>query len=154
PQTGLGPTISSNMIEIRADVQLKGFKPTEQVYRHVSNKNNANTSDKKKQAESAGKGANCGVSLSDHRFFHMTSSSTSTTPIVERIDKLERQIIDEKLTLVDDDGKPLPKVISTVNEHSDSEAEDVVDEHEIFMASTSLQTRDDSGYGTNILLEQ
>ncbi|GKB37135.1 hypothetical protein Tco_0882077 [Tanacetum coccineum] len=30
-----------------------------------------------------------------------------------------------KLTLVDDDGKPLPKAVSTVNEDSDSEVEDV-----------------------------
>ncbi|GKF01712.1 hypothetical protein Tco_0028635, partial [Tanacetum coccineum] len=28
-----------------------GFKPIKQVYRHVSNKNNANTSSKKKQAD-------------------------------------------------------------------------------------------------------
>nr|GEW06690.1 hypothetical protein [Tanacetum cinerariifolium] len=88
----------------------------------------------------AGKKANSGVSLSNHKFFHVTSSSTSTTPIVERIDKRERQIIDEKLTLLDDDGKLLPKVISMVNEDSDSEVEDVVDEHDVFMASKSLKS--------------
>nr|GEX13794.1 retrovirus-related Pol polyprotein from transposon TNT 1-94 [Tanacetum cinerariifolium] len=42
----------------------------------------------------------------------------------EMIDKLERQILDGKLILVDDDGKPLPKVVSTVNTDSDSEVEE------------------------------
>ncbi|GJV10694.1 hypothetical protein Tco_1352235 [Tanacetum coccineum] len=36
--------------------------------------------------------------------------STGTTLIVERIDKLERKIIKGKLTLVDDDEKPLLKI--------------------------------------------
>ncbi|GKF62419.1 hypothetical protein Tco_0182473, partial [Tanacetum coccineum] len=40
---------------------------------------------------------------------------------------------------VDDDGKPLPKVVS-------SEVDDVVDEHAVFMASTGLKRGDDSGY--------
>ncbi|GKC65919.1 hypothetical protein Tco_1098517 [Tanacetum coccineum] len=52
-------------------------------------------------------------------------SSISTTLIVERIDKVKRQINDVKFTLVDDDGKPIPKVVSKVNEDSDSEVEDV-----------------------------
>ncbi|GJT61189.1 ribonuclease H-like domain, reverse transcriptase, RNA-dependent DNA polymerase [Tanacetum coccineum] len=46
------------------------------------------------------------------RFLNMASSSTCTTHIAERIDKMERQIIDGKLTLVDNDEKPLPKVAS------------------------------------------
>ncbi|GJU23434.1 hypothetical protein Tco_1156776 [Tanacetum coccineum] len=64
-------------------------------------------------SKSAGNGPNSDVFPSDHGFFNVTSSSTSTTPIVERIDKIERKIIDGKLTLVDDDEKPLPKVVST-----------------------------------------
>nr|GEU63951.1 hypothetical protein [Tanacetum cinerariifolium] len=51
-----------------------------------------------------------------------------------------------KLTLVNDDGKPLPKVVSTENADSDYEVEDVVDDHAIFMASTSLKRSDGSGY--------
>ncbi|GKA26934.1 putative reverse transcriptase domain-containing protein [Tanacetum coccineum] len=47
--------------------------------------------------------------------------STSTTSIVEKIDKMKRLIIDGKLTLVDDEGKPLKKVDS-LGDH-DSEAE-------------------------------
>ncbi|GJW21024.1 putative RNA-directed DNA polymerase [Tanacetum coccineum] len=35
-------------------------------------------------------GGNTVVSPFDHGFFHVASSSTSTTPIVERIDKLEK----------------------------------------------------------------
>ncbi|GJY36081.1 hypothetical protein Tco_0421459 [Tanacetum coccineum] len=78
-------------------------------------------------SKSARKRANSGVSLSNHGFFHVASTTTSTTPIVERIDKLERQIIDGKLTLVDDNEKPLPKVVSMVHEDSDNEVEDVLD---------------------------
>ncbi|GJW88527.1 cytokinin dehydrogenase 3-like protein [Tanacetum coccineum] len=37
------------------------------------------------------------------------SSSTSTTPIVEKIDKMKRLIIDGTATLVDDEGIPLTK---------------------------------------------
>ncbi|GKA57517.1 hypothetical protein Tco_0756705 [Tanacetum coccineum] len=58
-------------------------------------------------------------------------SRTSTTPIVERIDKLKRQIIEGKLTLVDDDRKPLPKVVSTKSTDSDCEVEDVVDDYAV-----------------------
>ncbi|GKG03597.1 hypothetical protein Tco_0311233, partial [Tanacetum coccineum] len=43
---------------------------------------------------------------------------------------------------------------STKNVDSDSEVEDVVDDHAVFMASTGLKRGDDSGYGTNSLLEQ
>ena len=35
---------------------------------------------------------------------------TITTPIVEKIKKLEKLIIDGKVTLMDDDGKPMKKV--------------------------------------------
>ncbi|GJT79264.1 hypothetical protein Tco_1053606 [Tanacetum coccineum] len=84
---------------------------------------------------------------------NMASSSTCTTPKAQGIDKIERQIIDGKLTLVDDDGKPLPKVAFTKNEDSDSEVEYVVDDPTVFMASTGLKRGADSGYGTNSLLE-
>nr|GFD55780.1 hypothetical protein [Tanacetum cinerariifolium] len=40
----------------------------------------------------------------------VASSSTGSTPIAKRIDKFERQLTGEKLLLVDDDEKPLPKV--------------------------------------------
>ncbi|GKD66044.1 hypothetical protein Tco_1308152 [Tanacetum coccineum] len=149
------PRQASRVVYVGPNV---GFKPTKQVYRPVSNKNNANTSTgKKKQdkvsrkeinnsnpfdainsvendddfgtnggnSKSAGKGANSGI-----------------------------QVIDGKLTFVDNDDKPLAKVVSMVNEDSNSEVEDVVNEHAVFMASTSLKSGNDSGYGTNSLLEQ
>nr|GEV05930.1 hypothetical protein [Tanacetum cinerariifolium] len=70
--------------------------------------------------------------------------------LVQRIDK-ERQLIDEKLLFVDDDGKLLPKVVSTINADSDSAVEEVFDEHTTFMASTGLKRGSDSGYGSNSL---
>nr|GEY41736.1 hypothetical protein [Tanacetum cinerariifolium] len=95
--------------------------------------------------KSAGKGPNSDMFLSKHGFLNVESSCASTAHIVERIDKVERQIIDEKLTLVDDDGKPLPKVVSTKNIDSNSKMEDVVDDHTVFMASISLKRDADSG---------
>nr|GFA16128.1 hypothetical protein [Tanacetum cinerariifolium] len=103
---------------------------------NLSNRNNARTSGKKTQVAIAGK------------------ECTSTTRIVKKINKIERQIIDEKLTLVDDDGKPLPKVFSTANVDSDSEVKDVVDDHAVFMASRGLKRGADSGYDTNSLSGQ
>ncbi|GKE49661.1 hypothetical protein Tco_1480919 [Tanacetum coccineum] len=63
-------------------------------------------------------------------------------------------MIDGKLLLVDDDGKPLSKVVSIVNAHSDSEVEAVFDEYARFMVSIGLERGSDSGYVTNSLLEQ
>ncbi|GJV88244.1 hypothetical protein Tco_1532182 [Tanacetum coccineum] len=58
----------------------------------------------------------------------VSSSSISVTPLAERIDKFKRQIIEGKLLLVDDYGKPLSKVDSPVNADRDSEVEEVFDE--------------------------
>ncbi|GJU36788.1 hypothetical protein Tco_1185142 [Tanacetum coccineum] len=103
------------------DVQVGpkvGFRPVKQVYRHVYNRNNANTSAKKqavisskevsnsdpfdvfnsvendddmgtngRNSKSAGKGPNSDVSPSNHEFFNVASSSTSTTLIVDIIYK-------------------------------------------------------------------
>nr|GEV70790.1 hypothetical protein [Tanacetum cinerariifolium] len=71
-----------------------GFKEVKQVYKPVSSKNTAKTSGKKKQdavsrkesSKLASKGAMSDGFSSDEGFFHVTSTSTSTTPIVERID--------------------------------------------------------------------
>ncbi|GJV35453.1 hypothetical protein Tco_1407930 [Tanacetum coccineum] len=56
--------------------------------------------------KSDGKAPNCDVFPTEYGFFDVASSSTCTTPIVERIDKIEKQIIDGKVTLVDGDRKP------------------------------------------------
>ncbi|GKB84994.1 hypothetical protein Tco_0957266 [Tanacetum coccineum] len=72
----------------------------------------------------------------------------------KRIDKFETKLIEWKLLHVDDDEKPFLKVVSTVNADSDSEVEEVFDEHTTFMASTDLKHGSDSCYGTNSLWEQ
>ncbi|GKA03852.1 hypothetical protein Tco_0676633 [Tanacetum coccineum] len=73
-----------------------------------------------RHSKSTGKGPDYDMFPSEHIYFNVASSSTSITPVVERINKIERQIIDEKLTLLDNDGKPLPNVVSTENVDSDS----------------------------------
>ncbi|GJY92886.1 hypothetical protein Tco_0508668 [Tanacetum coccineum] len=72
----------------------------------------------------------------------------TTTPIVKKIDKLERLIIHGKLTLVDDEGRPLEKVDYSGDHDSEVEVEAVDNEMENFLASKRV------GYGTNSLLEQ
>ncbi|GJR66338.1 hypothetical protein Tco_0012403 [Tanacetum coccineum] len=90
-----------------------GFKPVKQVYRPVSKKNNANTSGNNKEANSSG-----------YSFWNVRSSSTTTTThIVEKINKLKRLIIDGKLTLVDDEGNPLEKFDYSSDHNSEDEVE-------------------------------
>ncbi|GJZ69654.1 hypothetical protein Tco_0633204 [Tanacetum coccineum] len=81
-------------------------------------------------------------------FWNVGSSSTSTTPIVEKKLILEKLIIDEKIILVDDEGKPLEKVDYSGDHDSRDEVQPVDNEMASFLASK----RD--GYGTNSLLEQ
>nr|GFA26243.1 hypothetical protein [Tanacetum cinerariifolium] len=61
--------------------------------------------------------ANCSGSL----FWIVDSSNPSTTPIIEKIDKMEKLIIDRKVTLVDNEERPLKKV--------DDDSEDEESEH-------------------------
>ncbi|GJU42149.1 hypothetical protein Tco_1195106 [Tanacetum coccineum] len=75
-------------------------------------------------------------------------SSTSTTPIVEKNDRIERLNINGKVTLVDDEGKPLEKVDSLGDQDSADGIELVDNEMASFLASEKV------GYGTNSLLEQ
>ncbi|GJU67218.1 hypothetical protein Tco_1253477 [Tanacetum coccineum] len=123
------------------------FKSTKQIYRHVTNKNGANTSGKKKQAKMPRQ------DISNSKPFGVHNSITDDD-VLERINKIERQMIEGKLLLADDDGKLLPKVVSTINANSDNEVEEVFDEHSTFMASTGLKCGSDSGYSTNSLWEQ
>ncbi|GKE50891.1 hypothetical protein Tco_1486047 [Tanacetum coccineum] len=78
----------------------------------------------------------------------LESSSTSTTPIIEKIDKIERLIIDGKVTLVDAEGELLEKVNSSGDHDSKDELEPVDNEMASFLALKKV------GYGTNSLLEQ
>ncbi|GJV98033.1 hypothetical protein Tco_1549610 [Tanacetum coccineum] len=83
----------------------------------------------------------------------LASGSPSNIPLVERINDLESQMIEGKLMLLDDEGKPLKPSKSTLlifsnvvsknvddlfNEDDDSEVEEVYDETATYMASTSF----------------
>ncbi|GJZ33063.1 protein kinase, ATP binding site-containing protein [Tanacetum coccineum] len=122
------------------------FKSTKQIYRPISNKNGANTRDdadlgtNEGNLKSAGKGT-----------LNVTHGSSSNTPITDKINKIECQIFDGKLTFLNDNRNPL---VSTGNVDSDSEVEVVFDETVILMASTSFKGESDRGYDTNSLLEQ
>ncbi|GJX35089.1 cytokinin dehydrogenase 3-like protein [Tanacetum coccineum] len=76
---------------------------------------------------------------------------SSNTPIGEKINKIERQICEGKLRLLDNDGNPL---VPTGVVESDSEVEVVFDETANLRISTSGKDGSDKGYGTNSLLEQ
>ncbi|GJW47743.1 cytokinin dehydrogenase 3-like protein [Tanacetum coccineum] len=75
----------------------------------------------------------------------------SNTPIGEKIDKIERQICEGKLRLLDNDGNPL---VPTGIVESDSEVEVVFDETANLRISTSGKDESDKDYGTNSLLKQ
>ncbi|GKC72705.1 retrotransposon protein, putative, ty1-copia subclass [Tanacetum coccineum] len=138
------------LIEVRADVELKdnivvampkldgegfytcvlvglkvGFQQT--VYRQVSKKNNVSTSgNKKKNAEpkiEVSKSNSFDVLNSVENDVDMDYSGTSTIPIVEKIDKMERLIIDGTTTLMDDEGKPLTRVDSSGDHDNKDEVE-------------------------------
>ncbi|GJS25734.1 hypothetical protein Tco_0486354 [Tanacetum coccineum] len=80
----------------------------------------------------------------------ITSILQSSTLIVERINVLEKYILECKLVHVDDDGKPLEKVDYPDNLGSDDEVEPVDNEITIFLASKLMGV----GYGLKSLLEQ
>ncbi|GJV65172.1 cytokinin dehydrogenase 3-like protein [Tanacetum coccineum] len=75
----------------------------------------------------------------------------SNTPIGEKIDKIERQICEGKLRMLDNDGNPLVPMGIV---ESDSEVETVSYETSNLRISTSGKDGSDKGYGTNSLLEQ
>ncbi|GKF10855.1 hypothetical protein Tco_0048781, partial [Tanacetum coccineum] len=68
-----------------------------------------------------------------------------------KIDKIERQICEGKLRLLDNDGNSL---VPTGIVESDSEMELVFDETANLRISTSDKDERDKSYGTNSLLEQ
>ncbi|GJX55798.1 hypothetical protein Tco_0285695 [Tanacetum coccineum] len=75
----------------------------------------------------------------------------SNTPIGAKIKKIERQIGEGKLRLLDNDGNPLVPIGIV---ESDSEVEVVFDETANLRIPTSGKYGSDKGYGTNSLLEQ
>ncbi|GKF61902.1 hypothetical protein Tco_0181956 [Tanacetum coccineum] len=75
----------------------------------------------------------------------------SNTPISEKINKIERQICESKLRLLDNDRNPL---VPTGIVENNSEVEVVFDETANLRISTSGKDGSDKGYGTNSLLKQ
>ncbi|GKC63877.1 putative reverse transcriptase domain-containing protein [Tanacetum coccineum] len=78
----------------------------------------------------------------------VNSSSTSTTHIVEKINKIQRLVIDGMAILVGDEGKLLTRVYSSGDHDSEDEVASVDNDTANFLASK------DVGYGTNSVLEQ
>ncbi|GJT51739.1 hypothetical protein Tco_0977896, partial [Tanacetum coccineum] len=74
-------------------------------------------------------------------FWNVNASSPSTTPVIEKIDQIENLIIEGKVTLVDDDGKPLEKVDSSCDYNSEDEVAYVDNDMAKFLAKKD-------GYGT------
>ncbi|GJS27365.1 hypothetical protein Tco_0487985 [Tanacetum coccineum] len=154
--------------------QKIGFKP-KQVYQPVSKKPTANTSvNKKKNVEQTKEvsksnpfevltsveidvelGTNGGTSnlarqatnSSGSSFWNVDASSPSTTPVIEKINKIKKLIIEGKVTLVDDHGKPLEKVASSGDYDSEDEVASVDNDMAKFLAK-------EDGYGTQSFLEQ
>ncbi|GKD80980.1 hypothetical protein Tco_1347819 [Tanacetum coccineum] len=87
-------------------------------------------------SKSAGKGS-----------LNVVHGGSSNTPIIDKIDKLERQILDGKLMFVDDDGNPLVLMGNVDNE---SEVEVVFDKIANLMASTSFKGRSDRAIGDDL----
>ncbi|GJW78359.1 hypothetical protein Tco_0140041 [Tanacetum coccineum] len=79
---------------------------------------------------------------------NIENSSTSTTPIVDKIRKLEKLIIYGKVTLVNDDGKHVKKDDNLGDHDSEDEVESVENDMAHSMASERV------GFGTKSLLEQ
>ncbi|GJY70143.1 hypothetical protein Tco_0473125 [Tanacetum coccineum] len=151
-----------------------GNKP-KQIYQPVSKKPTANTSvNKKKNVEPTKEvsmsnpfevltsvendvelGTNGGTSYkasqatntSGSSFWNVDASSPSTTLVIEKIDKIEKLINKGKVTLVDNDGKPLEKVSSSCDYDNGDEVESVDNGMTKFLAKND-------GYGTQSLLEQ
>nr|GEY74813.1 hypothetical protein [Tanacetum cinerariifolium] len=71
------------------------------------------------------------------------------TPIIDKIDKLECQILDGKLMFMDDDENPIiPMGNVDCDSDSESEVEVVFDETADLMVLTSFNGGSDTGYDT------
>nr|GFB25291.1 C1-like protein [Tanacetum cinerariifolium] len=77
-----------------------------------------------------------------------TPNGYNTTPVVDKTDKYEKLIIDRKVFLVDDEGKPLKKFAYPDDQDSEDEMESVNNDMTRLMASERV------GFGTNSLLKQ
>ncbi|GJT62746.1 RNA-directed DNA polymerase, eukaryota, reverse transcriptase zinc-binding domain protein [Tanacetum coccineum] len=89
-----------------------------------------------------------GANSSEYSFWNVENSSTSTTLIMDKIDKFKDLIIDRQAILVDETGNPLNKF----EYPDDHDSEDEVASVDNDMARSLASKR--TGFGTKILLEQ
>ncbi|GJZ69257.1 hypothetical protein Tco_0632807 [Tanacetum coccineum] len=116
--------------------QRMGFRPTKLVFQLVSKKPTANTSvNIKKNVEPT------------KEFWTVDASSPSSTPIFDKIDKIEKLNVEGKATLVDNEGKPLEKVSSSCEYDSEDKVASVNNDMASFLAKKD-------GYGTQSLVEE
>ncbi|GKB63612.1 hypothetical protein Tco_0919798 [Tanacetum coccineum] len=158
---GLGVVKNLRSLAMLLDV-FRSFKPAKE-YRLILEKHIANTSgNKKKGVEPTKEGSNLNLfdvfnsvdndgelgtnggtsnlasntaNSSGSSFWNVETSSTRTTPIVDRFRKIEKLIMDGKLTLVNNDGKPLKKVDYPGDHDSEDEVESVDNDMARSMAS-------------------
>ncbi|GJU24117.1 putative reverse transcriptase domain-containing protein [Tanacetum coccineum] len=127
------------------------------VFRHVHEECMKNTgAGEKKTVEkpsqtSRGVPHNASSSDNKKKGVEPTIECASNTPIGAKIDKIERQIGEGKLKLLDNDENPL---VPTGIVESDGEVEHVFDGTTNLRIPTSSKDGSDKGYGTNSLLEQ
>nr|GEY03955.1 zinc finger, CCHC-type [Tanacetum cinerariifolium] len=74
----------------------------------------------------------------------------NSTPVVDKINRIEKHLKEEKCVLVDVDGKPLEKVDALGDYDNDDEVESVDNDMARFLASNPAGV----GYGTKNLMEQ
>nr|GEV45055.1 hypothetical protein [Tanacetum cinerariifolium] len=85
------------------------------------------------------------VELKDN--INVDASFPSTTHVVEKFYKIKKLIIEGKVTLMDDEGKPLENIASSYEYDSEDEVASVENDMANFLAKKD-------GYGTQSLLEQ
>nr|GEW67963.1 hypothetical protein [Tanacetum cinerariifolium] len=125
-----------------------GFKPQKE-YRPVTKKPNASSSgNKKKCMEPTIEATSSGSSF---MYIDNDGECASNTSIGAKIDKIERQIGECKLRLLDNDGNPL---VPTGIVKSDSEVKLVFDDAADLGIPTNVNDGSNKGYGTNSLLKQ
>ncbi|GJZ67881.1 hypothetical protein Tco_0631121, partial [Tanacetum coccineum] len=90
------------------------------------------------------------VELGSKASTSMHMEGLTYTPIVEKISRIEKHLIEGKCVLVDDDGKPLKNFVSFGDHDSDNEVEPVDNEMANYLASNPSGV----GFGTKSLLEQ
>ncbi|GJY87768.1 integrase, catalytic region, zinc finger, CCHC-type containing protein [Tanacetum coccineum] len=119
PDVNLLSSFARAMIELRADMELKDTI-VEECPKNIGSGEAKNLKKPSQTPRGVPVGpvgyewgasnlASNGANSNGSSFWNVKTSSTSTTPIVDKIGKLEKLIIDGKVTFVDDDSKPLKK---------------------------------------------